>query len=355
VKKPVIELKMTAWSVVAAQQQAALRVSIQSFSILSWILANIISDFIEISDDESDGTASQINGSDLDSKFTVEVDSVHHEGRASNSGTTPLSNRLAVDSINDDENQDNCKVYNVPAQSFAEGHKSALSRCTSISHKASELQPGFQVTTSSTKHIARSGQPEDHPLDVFAEDDRGNGDEARCNKHRKETTVSCRNSTLTSKDPELEEAQRKHAQSPRLTPAMVVVQQLDLNVALPQAQRPRKGSTARRGPKSQASSIKSTVSGSTTSAKLESAHTGKPRLGKPVTDPNKLWPFRSILRRRVVGGKTEYEVDWRPTWEAESAELTEWYKQGKSAQKRRRLSAGNLTVQSEAGPNKRRR
>lgn len=219
------------------------------------MLANIIPDFIEINDDESDGTASQINGSDLDSKFTVEVDSVHHEGRASNSGTTPLSNRLAVDPIN-------CKVYNVPAQSFAKGHKSALSRCTSISHKASELQPSFQVTTSSTKHIARSGQPEDHLFDAFAEDDRENGDEARSKKHRKESTVSCRNSTLTSKDPELKEAQRKHAQSSRLNPAMVVVQQSDLNVALPQAQRPRKGRTARRGPKSQASSIKLTVSGS---------------------------------------------------------------------------------------------
>ncbi len=58
------------------------------------MLANIVPDFIEISDDESD--------------------SVHHEGPArgptSNSVTTPLSNRLAVDPINDDKNQGNGKV-----------------------------------------------------------------------------------------------------------------------------------------------------------------------------------------------------------------------------------------------------
>jgi len=311
--------------------------------------ANIIPDFVEISDDESDGTASQINGSNLDSEFRVEVDSVHHEGPASNSGTTPLSNRLAVDPINNDKNQDNGNVYSVPVHN----HKPALSRRTSISHKASEVQPSIPVTTSS--NIARSGQPEDHPFDVFAEEDLENGDEARSKKHRKESTVSCRNSTPTSNDPQLEEVQRKHAQSSRLTPTMVVVQKSDLKVALTQAHRPQKGSTARRGPKSQASSVNSTVSGSTTSAKLESAHTGKPHPGKPATDPNKLWQFRDVLRRRVVRGKIKYEVDWKPTWEAESAELTEWYKQGKSAQKRRRLSTENLHVQGEAGPNKRRR
>jgi hypothetical protein len=102
---------------------------------------------------------------------------VHQKGlagcKASNSGTTPPSNRLAVDPNDDDKNKDNDKVHNLQVQSFADGHKSALLRCSSVSHQASELQQNTKVTTDSTKHAGRKGpdKPEDYVFDVFAEED----------------------------------------------------------------------------------------------------------------------------------------------------------------------------------------
>ncbi|KAH6664055.1 hypothetical protein B0J14DRAFT_706745 [Halenospora varia] len=255
-------------------------------------------DPIWISDDESD-TASQIDGSDLDSDSTAKADCNHlfgadkgpAGGHALNSGTTPPSSLPAANS-NDDNNKDDDVVYNVQVQSSADGYKLALFRHSSVSHQASELQQNTKVTTDSTKHVSYNGpdEPEDYVFDVFAEEDDKDGSNTQP-KPPKDLAVSGLNLTPNTRVSKPQNSQRA-TQSSELAPA---------------------AGARRRGPKSSASSIKLTAGGSATSTDLEFLDAGESYSGKPITDPNNLWKACTIVGRRV-----QYCVGWEPTWHFES-------------------------------------
>ncbi|KAH6667296.1 hypothetical protein B0J14DRAFT_567802 [Halenospora varia] len=276
-------------------------------------------DSIWISDDESD-TASQIDGSDLDSDSTAEADCNHlfgadkgpAGGQALNSGTTPPSSLPAANS-DDDNNKGDDVVHNVQVQSSADGHKLALFRHSSVSHQASELQQNTKVTTDSTKHVSHNGpdEPEDYVFDVFAEEDDEDGSNTQP-KPPKDSAVSGLNSTPNTRISEPQNAQRA-TQSSELAPTVAALQQSDPKGTLPPAHRPRKAGAGRRGPKSSASFIKLTAGGSTTSTDLEFLDAGESHSGKPITDPNNFWKARTIVGRRV-----QYCVGWEPTWHFES-------------------------------------
>ena len=268
----------------------------------------------------------------------------------------PPPNRLTIDHLNKD--------HGIPgnAQVLTSDHhqKSHSSHRSSVSCQANESRPNIEATTSSTKHISLEGhdEPEGYIFDVFAESDDEEGNDTQSANRRKEPAVSCSNSTRNSEISELHDNQRDHTQSSRLGPMVAVIQQSNLKGTIPPTHHSRKGSTKCRASKISASSIKLAACSNTLSTKLEPSDAGKPYSGKPITNPNKLWKFRRILGHRVVGGKTEYQVDWRPTWEPESVELKEQFEKDRQAtrvQKRSKPATRQPDVGGEAGPRKRRR
>ncbi|KAH6675892.1 hypothetical protein B0J14DRAFT_373745 [Halenospora varia] len=84
-----------------------------------------------------------------------------------------------------------------------------------------------------------------------------------------------------------------------------------------------------------------------------------------VTAPNKLWEG-TIIGRRIIGGRKQYRVEWKPTWEpelklTEVKELIDEFvannqgRRGRQGQKRSRARTEDLDAWSESEPSKRQR
>ncbi|KAH6661711.1 hypothetical protein B0J14DRAFT_708012 [Halenospora varia] len=331
-------------------------------------------DPIWISDNKSD-TTSQINDSDLDSdsiakadcNYLFDADKGPAGGQALNLGTTPPSSLLAANS-DDDNNKDDDVVYNVQVQSSANGHKLALFRHSLVSHQASKLQQNTKITTDSTKHVSHNGpdEPEDYVFDVFAKEDDEDGSNTQP-KPPKDLARATQSSELAPAVAALQQSDAKGTLPPAHRPQKASAGRrgpkssassikltaggsatsIDLKFLDAGESRSGKPITdpnnlwkartimGRRVQycvgweptwhfESKLEGIK--VSLDEFEAKLLNAQGqsknghGKQDRKSVVTAPNKLWEG-TIIGRRIIGGRKQYQVEWKPTWEPE-LELT---------------------------------
>ncbi|KAH8674361.1 hypothetical protein BGZ60DRAFT_429379 [Tricladium varicosporioides] len=336
-----------------------------------------------------------------------------------------LSSLPAVNSDNGGNNSDDI-VHKSQVQSSAGSHKSALFHRSSVSHQASELQQNTKITTDRAKHASHKGPNdlEDYIFDVFAEEDDSDGSNTQP-KPPRDPAISSLNLNPNTRNSEPQNTQRA-TQSPGLTPGVAALPPAHRPRGISTRRRNLKNSVSSikstTGGNATSTSLEFLSTGESHLGKpitdpdnlwkarmvvnrrvqycveweptwhFESELEGmkvlldeydaelqnsqgqrKNECGKPgrksvVTAPNKLWEG-TIIGRRIIGGRRQYRVEWKPTWEPElklanvkelidefmANRKTNQYRGEKRAQKRSWAGTEDLATWSQLEPSKRQR
>jgi len=285
----------------AAQQLAAVKVSIPRFSITPWILANnITGDLIVLSDDESSEDAeSDTDYDDLDLDLIA------------------LVADCSDDRFNKNESVD--KNQCVPSTD----RQASASPChDSLTPYTTEPPLLPKAAKASAKYINYDGPDEpgdDDIFDVFAEDEANKtSKDARPAKRRttrrKLSPTSYNDPTSNSATRDPHDGRRDYTQSPQPCPAAGAVQQSDSRSSPLLERRHREGVARSDAHNRSTSRIDLGSAASMPSTTLETTGVGELQPGALVTDSDQDWEIRNIIDRKVVDGEVHYWVDWEPTW-----------------------------------------
>ena len=161
-----------------------------------------------LSDDESAGAESETDCSDLDVDVTEKsdsnpphvADSNVADGDSSGSGVTLISDRLATDHQDDDDNHNNGVVDKIQLRLSADRPRSASPDPGSDTHQASKPQVDTYITQGSTSSVNLdvTKELEDEGFDVSANGNDDDDNDTRSTKRQKLSAVSDKNPASSS-------------------------------------------------------------------------------------------------------------------------------------------------------------